>query len=81
MATVGSGLVYTFTTTSSSGIWIGYQVIAGLGIGLCFQVPIMAAQALSPPEDVSSTTGILLCECSLPPSSIRREQTPGILWT
>lgn len=60
LTTVGSGMIYTFNTTSSSGVWIGYQALAGLGIGLCFQVPIMAGQALSPPKDISATTAIIL---------------------
>lgn len=66
---IGCGMIYTFSTTSSSAVWIGYQVLAGFGIGFCFQAPIMAGQALSPPEDVSSTTAILLC-ASLPPLSL-----------
>ncbi|KAK7532592.1 MFS multidrug transporter [Phyllosticta citricarpa] len=60
LTTVGSGLLYTLERESPSGVWIGYQIIAGVGIGLCFQAPIMAAQALSPPEDISSTTAQLL---------------------
>ncbi|KAF9634907.1 hypothetical protein BFW01_g5802 [Lasiodiplodia theobromae] len=60
MTTVGSGLLYTLDQTSGPGEWIGYQVLAGLGIGLCFQVPIMAGQALSPPDEVSSATALIL---------------------
>ncbi|KAK8192777.1 DNA repair protein RAD50 [Phyllosticta capitalensis] len=60
LATVGSGLLYTLGQESSPGEWIGYQIVAGVGIGACFQAPIMAAQALSPPEDMSSTTAQLL---------------------
>lgn len=65
MTTVGSGLLYTLDQTSGPGEWIGYQVLAGLGIGLCFQVPIMAGQALSPPEEVSSATALILCKFCL----------------
>ncbi|KAL5356064.1 major facilitator superfamily domain-containing protein [Aspergillus floccosus] len=60
IATIGSGLMYTWSQTTSAGGWIGYQVIAGTGMGLCFQAPIMAGQALSAPEDVSATTAMLL---------------------
>ena len=60
LTTIGTGLIYTFNETSSSGVWIGYQILAGIGIGLCFQAPIMAGQALSDPQDVSATTAILL---------------------
>lgn len=60
LMTIGSGLICTFTPTSSAGAWIGYQVLAGIGIGLCFQAPIMGAQALADSQDVSATTAILL---------------------
>lgn len=33
IGTVGSGLLYTLGVGSSSGMWIGYQVVAGLGLG------------------------------------------------
>lgn len=61
MTAVGCGLLYTLSTTSGSAFWIGYQVLTGLGVGLCFQAPIMAGQALAPPEQVSTTTAVLLC--------------------
>jgi hypothetical protein len=60
MTTVGSGLIYTWSQISPASLWIGAQVLAGVGIGLCFQAPIMAGQALARPEDVSATTAILL---------------------
>lgn len=64
ISTVGAGLVYTFSRKSSTGTWIGYQIVAGVGLGACFQVPIMAGQALAAPEDVPVVTSILLCESS-----------------
>lgn len=57
---LGAGLIYTFSRNSSTGMWIGYQIIAGVGLGSCFQVPIMAGQALAAPKDVSAVTSILL---------------------
>lgn len=33
LATVGNGLIYTFDIHSSSSVWIGYQVLAGAGLG------------------------------------------------
>ncbi|KAF4635470.1 hypothetical protein G7Y89_g2615 [Cudoniella acicularis] len=60
LATVGCGLLYTLDTTSSSGHWIGFQVLAGLGIGGAFQVPIIAAQAVVEPSDLSSVTAMVL---------------------
>ena len=60
LATIASGMVYTFDINSKAGAWIGWQVLAGAGIGLCFQAPIMAGQALAAPEDISTTTGLLM---------------------
>ena len=36
--TVGVGLLSTFDVNTSSAIWIGYQIIAGIGSGLNLQV-------------------------------------------
>lgn len=60
VATVSAGLTYTLSASSSTGHWIGYQILAGAGIGLCFQVPIMAGQALAKNEDVPTTTALLM---------------------
>lgn len=60
LTTVASGMVFTFDIESKAAAWIGWQVLAGAGIGLCFQAPIMAGQALAAPEDISTTTGLLM---------------------
>ncbi|KAE9375543.1 putative HC-toxin efflux carrier [Stipitochalara longipes BDJ] len=60
LSTIGAGLLYTLSTTSSSGHWIGYQIITGLGIGLALQVPIIAAQASVSAADLSSVTAMIL---------------------
>jgi hypothetical protein len=64
IGTLGSGLIYTLSKNTSTGKWIGYQIVAGVGLGACFQVPIMAGQALAAPEDVAVVTAILLCKSS-----------------
>ncbi|KAL7923089.1 major facilitator superfamily domain-containing protein [Trichoderma austrokoningii] len=60
VATVGAGLLYTMSTTTSTGKWIGYQIIAGAGWGTSFQIPMIAVQALADPADLGPTTGMLL---------------------
>lgn len=62
LATVGCGLIYTFNQSSSSATWIGYQALTGMALGMCFQTPVMAGQALSAQEDVPTTTAILMCK-------------------
>ncbi|KAK9235157.1 major facilitator superfamily domain-containing protein [Lipomyces kononenkoae] len=44
IAAVGAGLITTFTPTSSTGVWVGYQVLSGLGRGITQQQPILAVQ-------------------------------------
>jgi hypothetical protein len=60
IATIGAGLVFTLNIDSSSGKWIGYQVLAGLGLGVGFQIPIIATQAISTAADLSSATAMIL---------------------
>ncbi|KAF2734738.1 putative efflux pump antibiotic resistance protein [Polyplosphaeria fusca] len=60
LTTVATGLFYTLSPTSSNGQWIGYQVLAGFGIGMCNQIPLMAAQALAKNEDVATTTAVIM---------------------
>jgi MFS transporter, DHA2 family, glioxin efflux transporter len=60
IATIGADLVFTLNIGSSSGKWIGYQVLAGLGLGVGFQIPIIATQAISTAADLSSATAMIL---------------------
>ncbi|KAH6699671.1 major facilitator superfamily domain-containing protein [Leptodontidium sp. MPI-SDFR-AT-0119] len=58
--TIGTGLIYTFNINSSSAAWIGFQVLTGIGAGICLQTPMVGGKVFSAPEDLSSTTAILL---------------------
>lgn len=60
LATIGCGLIYTLDIGTSSAHWIGYQVLTGVGIGIAFQVPIIANQAFVKMSDISSVTAITL---------------------
>ncbi|KAL9025801.1 MAG: hypothetical protein Q9196_005437 [Gyalolechia fulgens] len=60
MGTIGSGLVYTLGIGTGSAKWIGYQVLAGAGFGLGFQIPVIVAQASVEPEDISSASALIL---------------------
>ena len=37
------GMIYTLQIGSKSSHWIGYQALAGLGVGFAFQVPQIVA--------------------------------------
>ncbi|KAF2279251.1 MFS general substrate transporter [Westerdykella ornata] len=57
---IGSGLLYTLEVDSSSGRWIGFQILAGAGVGLCIQVPYLAAQVVLPPEDMPTGNALII---------------------
>lgn len=44
LMTVGCGLLSTWTADSSRGQQIGYLLVAGVGLGLCMQTMLLAAQ-------------------------------------
>lgn len=62
IATIAAGLIYTLDIGTSSGKWIGYQILAGLGYGGAFQIPIIIAQATATPADLAEVTAIVLCK-------------------
>ncbi|KGO62059.1 Major facilitator superfamily domain, general substrate transporter [Penicillium expansum] len=57
---VGAGLLTTFQVDTVEGKWIGYQIVYGLGLGLCFQVPNLAAQTVLPKPDVPFGLALML---------------------
>ncbi|KAK1836679.1 putative HC-toxin efflux carrier [Podospora conica] len=48
--TVGCGMISTLSLTSPLREWFGYQVIAGLGIGVGFQTGVLVVQNTMPME-------------------------------
>lgn len=56
----GAGLLTTLQVDTSAGRWVGYQVLYGLGLGLCFQVPNLAAQTCLPRKDVPTGLALML---------------------
>jgi len=65
LSTAGAAVLYTIDVDSSAGRYIGPQILLGFGIGLGNQIPMTAVQSFSKPEDVESTTGIMLSKLSL----------------
>ena len=60
IATLGCGLCYLFDLYTSTGVWVGVQIVAGVGLGLGFQVPLMAAQAIVETPDLPAATAMLM---------------------
>ncbi|KAH7372287.1 major facilitator superfamily domain-containing protein [Pyrenochaeta sp. MPI-SDFR-AT-0127] len=46
LMSIGCGLFTTFEVTTSSSMWIGYQVIFGLGTGMFITSPLIAVQSV-----------------------------------
>ncbi|TQV93149.1 hypothetical protein V2A60_003536 [Cordyceps javanica] len=56
---VAEGLLTTFTPQTGSPHWIGYQFLAGFGVGLGLQASTLAVQATVDKKDVA--TGMAIC--------------------
>lgn len=52
LASVGAGLISTWTPSTSTGQWMGYQILFGAGIGLGMQGGSLAVQAVLPGPDI-----------------------------
>lgn len=61
IATLGASLLYTLDFNSTAIKWIGYQVLAGIGYGLGFQVPLMVLQGSAKSQDMAAVTAMFLC--------------------
>lgn len=62
IATIASGLLYTLDIGTSTGKWIGYQILGGVGYGVSFQIPMIATQGTIAPSDLAPATAIVLCK-------------------
>lgn len=60
LATAGVALLYTLEVDSSKARYIGPQILVGFGVGLGCQVPMMAIQSFTKPEDVASMSSIIV---------------------
>ncbi|KAF2651536.1 MFS general substrate transporter [Lophiostoma macrostomum CBS 122681] len=61
LGTIGCGLFYTMDAGTSTGKWIGYQIIVGFTSGMTFQTALSNGQIHAPPEDMSQVSAIINC--------------------
>ena len=59
IGTIGSALMTTFTSPTSPGKWIGYQILVGAGRGFGLQQPFLAVQSYCPPAQLAVGTAIV----------------------
>lgn len=64
LAIVGSAMIYTLQISSPAAHYIGYQVIAGIGVGAAIQVPLIVAQGISSRADMAVAVSSILCKFS-----------------
>lgn len=57
---VGAGMLSTFKVDSGAGMWIGYQILFGVGVGSGMQQPMIAVQASLSQDDVPIGTAIMM---------------------
>lgn len=62
LGAVGCGLCYTMDSHTSTGKWIGYQIILGFAVGITFQAAISNAQVHASIEDMSQVSAIISCK-------------------
>ena len=62
---IGAGMFTTLTTTSGEGMWLGYQILFGFGLGMGMQQPNLAAQAVLSRRDVSIGASLMVFSQSL----------------
>jgi hypothetical protein len=55
---VGSGLLTTLQAGSSTGMWVGLQILVGAGFGSSLQLAIVAIQATLAQDDVGIGNGL-----------------------
>lgn len=60
--TIGSALLYTLGIGSSTGKWVGYQILAGFGFGIGLQIPVIIVQAHAAPADMAVVSAIIICK-------------------
>jgi MFS family permease len=61
VSSVGAGLLFTITEYMSNRQLIGYQILFGVGLGVAFQLPLMAIQAeyADKPELIPQASSLL----------------------
>ncbi|KAH7146765.1 major facilitator superfamily domain-containing protein [Dactylonectria estremocensis] len=60
IVSIGSGLISTYTPHTSTGKWIGYQIILGAGRGLGMQMPILTVQGFLPRPQIAIGTAFIM---------------------
>lgn len=58
--TVGVICIYNLNARLTTSMWIGLQILTGMGIGMGFQIPLIANQAAVAIDDIPAVTALTL---------------------
>ncbi|KXT14291.1 hypothetical protein AC579_8421 [Pseudocercospora musae] len=65
IAAIGAGLFLLLNPNTTTGEWIGYQIVYGFGLGGCFQAPNVAAQTVLSKDEAPVGTALILFATTL----------------
>jgi MFS family permease len=57
--TTGCALLFTLSIGSNVSAWLGYQLVAGIGLGLSTQVPFIAVQVVVASDDMPTACALI----------------------
>ncbi|KAH8889467.1 MFS general substrate transporter [Thozetella sp. PMI_491] len=60
LATIGTGLFTLFTPNTPTSMWIGFEVLQGLGRGFAVQAPLVSIQAQCEASEISTGTSLVM---------------------
>lgn len=68
LTTIGSGLLFTLSPSSTESQWIGYQILTAMGAGLCRQMTFSAVPLMLPADDLATASALVAFSSSLGPT-------------
>ncbi|KAI9687198.1 MAG: hypothetical protein M1820_010502 [Bogoriella megaspora] len=65
LMSIGAGFLSTWEPDTKSSVWIGYQILFGVGVGVCLQQPMVAVQTVLDMKDVPVGASLIVFVQSL----------------
>lgn len=65
LMTIASGLFSTFDVATSTGKWVGYQLLLGAGEGIALQMPVIAVQNCITPAQIPTAMALVMFSSTL----------------
>ena len=60
MMSIGAGIITTWEVNTGHAVWIGYQVLYGLGVGFGMQQSLITVQTVLPLRDIPTGTALVM---------------------